>query len=81
MRMSPIRARWILLRGALILAGMVTPAVRAASILHVDDGAPAGGDGSSWSTAFRFLEDALSSAALPGTVSEMGSPGVSRSPA
>ena len=69
MRMSPIRARWILLCGVLIMAAAVTPAVRAGSVLHVDDGAPAGGDGSSWSSAFRFLTDALG---IP--MAEMGRP-------
>jgi len=65
MGMSPIRSRWILLHGVLILAGTMTPAVRAGTILRVDDDAPGGGDGSSWNTAFRFLQDALG-AAPPG---------------
>ena len=70
MRMSPIRARWILLHGVLVLAAAVTPAAWAGSVLRVDDGASAGGDGSSWSSAFRFLQDALG-AAQPGTVTEI----------
>jgi hypothetical protein len=32
----------------------------ATAILHVDDNAPAGGDGASWSSALRFLGEALS---------------------
>jgi hypothetical protein len=32
-------------------------------ILHVDDDAPPGGDGLSWDTAFRHLQDALATAA------------------
>lgn len=32
-----------------------------ASIIHVDDSAPPGGDGASWATAFAFLADALDS--------------------
>jgi predicted outer membrane repeat protein len=31
----------------------------AGSVLHVDDDAPPGGDGSTWPTAFRYLQDAL----------------------
>jgi hypothetical protein len=30
-----------------------------AATLYVDDGAPAGGDGTSWASAYRFLQDAL----------------------
>jgi hypothetical protein len=37
----------------------------AGSILYVDDDAPAGGNGSSWKTAYRFLQDALVAAADP----------------
>jgi hypothetical protein len=39
--------------------------------LYVDDDAPAGGDGSSWQTAYRFLQDALAAAAGGGTVTEI----------
>jgi hypothetical protein len=28
-------------------------------VIHVDDDAPAGGDGTTWGTAFRYLDDAL----------------------
>jgi hypothetical protein len=34
-------------------------------ILYVDDDAPAGGDGSTWISAFRFLQDALDAARKP----------------
>ena len=34
-------------------------------VLHVDDDAPAGGDGHTWKTAYRFLQDALMFAAEP----------------
>lgn len=34
-------------------------------VLHVDDDAPLGGDGLSWETAYRFLQDALMFAAEP----------------
>jgi predicted outer membrane repeat protein len=36
-----------------------------ASILYVDDDAPPGGNGQTWNTAFRFLQDALTAAAQP----------------
>jgi hypothetical protein len=42
----------------------VAPATHAGTVIHVDDDAAAGGDGVSWGTAFRFLQDAL--AAGPG---------------
>ena len=32
------------------------------TIIYVDDDAPAGGDGQTWATAFRFLQDALNAA-------------------
>ena len=32
------------------------------TVLHVDDDAPPGGDGATWGTAFRFLQDALEAA-------------------
>ena len=33
------------------------------SVIHVDDDAPPGGDGTSWDVAYRFLQDALTDAA------------------
>ena len=42
------------------------------SVLYVDDDAPAGGDGLSWETAFRFLQDGLVAAGeSEGEVSEI----------
>jgi hypothetical protein len=37
------------------------------TILYVDDDAPPGGDGLSWETAFRYLQDALAAAREPGS--------------
>ena len=34
-----------------------------ANVLFVDDDAPLGGDGQTWGTAYRFLQDALFDAA------------------
>ena len=57
--------------GATVLA-MALASGAGATVLHVDDDAAAGGDGSSWATAHRFLRDALTAAALSGgTVSEI----------
>ncbi len=59
--MTTHHARRVLFKCALMLAAALPPAARAA-VLHVDDGAPPGGDGSSWSAAYRFLQDALAAA-------------------
>lgn len=37
------------------------------SVVYVDDDAPAGGDGATWQTAYRYLQDALSDASAPGS--------------
>ncbi|MHC5015144.1 MAG: choice-of-anchor Q domain-containing protein [Planctomycetota bacterium] len=44
---------------------LITTAVQAGTVLYVDDDAPAGGDGLTWPTACRFLQDALAIAANP----------------
>jgi hypothetical protein len=45
---------------------------RGRNVLYVDDDAPAGGDGSTWASAFRFLQDALDAARAPASgVSEI----------
>ncbi|MCH8261208.1 MAG: hypothetical protein IIC46_13505, partial [Planctomycetes bacterium] len=46
-----------------LAVGLVLSAAGAGSVLHVDDDAPPGGNGSSWETAYRFLQDALADAA------------------
>lgn len=45
----------------MVTLGLVAAAAVGASgaVWHVDAGADAGGDGASWATAFRFLQDAL----------------------
>ncbi|MHC4320365.1 MAG: right-handed parallel beta-helix repeat-containing protein, partial [Planctomycetota bacterium] len=49
------------------VAALLVPAMACAgSVVFVDDDAAPGGDGLSWSTAYRFLQDALALAADPG---------------
>jgi hypothetical protein len=45
--------------------GLCTPAT-VGSVLYVDDDAPPAGDGQSWATAYRFLQDALADADASG---------------
>ncbi len=49
------------IRVSLMVAGVlaITGAARAERVIHVDDDAPTGGDGSSWGSAFVDLQDAL----------------------
>ena len=44
----------------------LTATVHGGSVLYVDDDAPPGGDGTSWKTAYRFLQDALADASQGG---------------
>lgn len=60
------------------IVGLVLVSIVAAStasgqsVLHVDDDAPAGGDGLTWATAHKHLQDALAAAAgSGGTVTEV----------
>ncbi len=55
-------------RGGLIgviTAAAVSLTAQGGSVLYVDDDAPPGGDGLSWETAYRFLQDALIDARGP----------------
>ena len=61
---------------AVLTAGLGAPrsslAAKTGTILHVDDNAPPGGNGASWNSAFRFLQDALAAAIIsPNPVSEI----------
>ena len=49
--------------GGLLLAAAVTSHAVGGNVVFVDDDAPAGGDGTTWNTAYRFLQDALADAA------------------
>ena len=48
-----------------VLAGALTSAAFGGTVLYVDDDAPLRGDGATWETAFRFLQDGLAAAAPP----------------
>ncbi len=51
---------------------VLTVSTAHADILYVDDDAPPGGDGSTWGTAYRFLQDGRAAAAASGgTVNEI----------
>ena len=52
------------IRVSLMIIGVlaITGAANAWQVIHVDDDAPAGGDGSSWASAFSDLQDALAAA-------------------
>ncbi|UCC32246.1 MAG: right-handed parallel beta-helix repeat-containing protein [Phycisphaerales bacterium] len=47
---------------SVVVVGVFTMPVRAQTIWHVDDDAPLGGDGTTWSTAYKYLQDALAAA-------------------
>ena len=57
--------------GRAILNGVVLTAILAsvcqAETIYVDDGAPLGGDGTMWTTAYKYLQDALANADTNGT--------------
>jgi len=53
------------------LAAAVASAAATESILYVDDDAPPGGDGLSWPTAYRHLQDAIYEAYYYGGVDEI----------
>jgi len=56
---------------AVIGATLVAPGTLSASAVFVDDDAPAGGNGLSWNTAFRHLQDALSAAEIDLQIDEI----------
>ena len=47
---------------ATIAMSVISGAAHGGGALYVDDDAPAGGDGTSWDTAYRFLQDGLADA-------------------
>ncbi len=55
--MAGIKSGW-----GLVAAALMAASAQGGSILYVDDGAPAGGTGESWQTAFRYLQDAMAQA-------------------
>ncbi|MHC5115282.1 MAG: hypothetical protein ACYTGP_12740, partial [Planctomycetota bacterium] len=61
-----MRSRTNTLSSWLVAIGLCT-ATTVGSVLRVDDDAPPGGDGQSWATAYRFLQDALAEAGAKGS--------------
>ena len=61
--MSDLRISLRLHVGGLLLAAAVTSHAVGGNVVFVDDDAPPGGDGTTWRTAYRFLQDALVDAA------------------
>ena len=53
-----------------LAAGLLVP-LCAAAVVYVDDDAPAGGNGQSWPTAYKFLRDALTVAAADPNITEI----------
>ena len=47
---------------AMIAMFAISSVAHGGGVLYVDDDAPPGGDGTSWSTAYRFRQDALTDA-------------------
>ncbi|MHC4140315.1 MAG: choice-of-anchor Q domain-containing protein [Planctomycetota bacterium] len=51
--------------------GVLCGTAQAGGVLYVDDDAPPAGNGSTWITAYRFLQDALAKAAATGAIDEI----------
>ncbi|MHC4990357.1 MAG: right-handed parallel beta-helix repeat-containing protein, partial [Planctomycetota bacterium] len=64
--LDSIASRTLVLGALLLVVCSPCPAGDDA-VRYVDDDAPAAGDGLSWDTAYRFLQDALADAAAPGS--------------
>ena len=53
---------WLVCGLGILAAGTLPSVAHAGSVLYVDDDAAPGGDGISWDSAYRFLQDALTDA-------------------
>ena len=56
----------LIVQPALIAVLLLSTTAEAGSVVYVDDDAAAAGDGSTWNTAYRFLQDAITAASNPG---------------
>ena len=50
--------------GSWLLLMVMVPTLLAEAVVYIDDDAAVGGDGTSWQTAYRYLQDGFVSAAL-----------------
>ncbi len=66
-RKRHLRSVSILRLGAVCLLLLISARVHGQAIRYVDENASGGGDGQSWNTAHRYLQDALAEAAQPGS--------------
>ena len=71
MQMTRHRTRAIASFVSLLVLLLAAPAVDAQVVILVDDDAPPGGDGATWPTAYRYLQDALAEAATNGAPTEI----------
>jgi len=63
--MNPLRLS-MMITVCFAVSILATSTSHAQSIRYVDDDAEAGGNGQSWTTAYKYLQDALSDARVPG---------------
>jgi hypothetical protein len=62
-----VRAASRVLLAIAVIATLLITGRASAAVVHVDDSAPAGGDGQSWATAYRHLQDGLAAAGALGS--------------
>ena len=65
--MKGLRTKFSVHLSGLLIALATATAGHGGTIRYVDDDAPLGGDGTSWDTAYRFLQDALTDASGGGS--------------
>ena len=54
-----VKNRTICASAAMMAMFVISGAAHGEGVLYVDDDATPGGDGTSWNTAYRFLQDAM----------------------
>lgn len=69
--MIMIKPRVVAIHACVVAALALSEPAGAGSIIHVDDDAAMGGDGLSWATPYKYLQDALSEAAGDPSVTQI----------